>query len=74
MRLRNKLLSVILFSIFLQVIISGVFTIYTFLDQSRKSSVEDLFSSWQRARFYMEKLKHYAFIHLLNLSEYIRDN
>jgi signal transduction histidine kinase len=74
MRLRSKLLIVILISVLFQAIVSGLFTIQTFLSQSRSSSQAELHSSWRRARFYLEKLKHSSFIHLLSLSNYIQDN
>lgn len=74
MRLRSKLLIVIMISVLFQAIVSGLFTIQTFLLQSRKSSQAELYSSWQRTRFYIEKLKHSSFIHLLSISNYIQDN
>ncbi len=74
MRLKNKLFLVVLFSLLLQVIISGSFAIITFLGQSKKSSTDELIVSWHRARSYIERLKHYSFTHLVNLSHYLKDN
>jgi PAS domain S-box-containing protein len=73
-RLQPKLLIVILISVFLQAGVGGVFTIRTFVEQSRETSEKELYASWDRGRMYFEKLKHSSFIHLLSLGQYIGEH
>jgi len=58
MRLKNKLLVGILFTLLLQIGLSGGFTIFTFINQTRMLSEEELISGWKRARYALERLKH----------------
>jgi len=74
MKLRSKLMMVILVAILLQAGVAGVFTLRTFLEQSRQSTRSQLSASWNRARYYFEKLKHSSFILLLNLSEFVSEH
>ncbi len=70
MKLRSKLLLVILVAILLQAAVAGLFTLHTFLEQSRQSTRTQLAAAWNRARTYFEKLKHSSFNLLLNLSRF----
>lgn len=74
MKLRSKLMMVILVAILLQAAVAGVFTVHTFLEQSRQSSRTQLSSAWNRARTYFEKLKHTSFLLLLNLSQFVSEH
>jgi len=74
MKLRSKLMMVILVAILLQTVVAGVFTLNTFLQQSRQSTSSQLSAAWNRARYYFEKLKHSSFILLLNLSQFVSDH
>jgi len=74
MKLRTKLLMVILVAILLQAVVSGLFTLHTFLEQSSLSTRTQLAGAWSRARTYFEKLKHGSFGLLLNLSRFVGEH
>ncbi len=74
MKLRSKLMMVILVAILLQAVVAGLFTLNTFLEQSRLSTRTQLSASWNRARTYFEKLKHSSFMLLLNLSQFVSEH
>ena len=74
MKLRSKLMMVILVAILLQAAVAGLFTLNTFLEQSRQSSRTQLSAAWNRARSYFEKLKHNSFMLLLNLSQFVSEH
>ncbi len=74
MKLRSKLMMVILVAILLQAAVAGLFTLNTFLEQSRQSSRTQLSAAWNRARSYFEKLKHSSFMLLLNLSQFVSEH
>jgi signal transduction histidine kinase/HAMP domain-containing protein len=74
MKLRTKLMMVILVAILLQAVVAGVFTLLTFLEQSRRSTLTQLSGAWDRTRTYFEKLKHSSFLLLLNLSQFVSEH
>jgi signal transduction histidine kinase/HAMP domain-containing protein len=65
---------VILVAILLQAAVAGLFTVHTFLEQSRQSTRTQLSAAWNRARAYFEKLKHSSFTLLLNLSQFVNEH
>lgn len=72
MKLRDKLLFVIIFSLLLQFFVSSVFTLFTFVDQSESALTDELYSSWDRVYWYMENIKHLHFTQLYSLKNLIK--
>ena len=50
------------------------FTIFRFLEQSKKSSKEELFSKLNSTSLYIEKLKHNYLTHIINIRKFFTDN
>jgi nitrogen-specific signal transduction histidine kinase len=74
MRLRTKLLIGILATLLLQMAVTGTFTLTTFLFNTRSAMESDLQGDWDRARAYLEELKHRLFTNLYQLSFFLQED
>ena len=74
MRLRTKLLIGILLTFLLQIAITGTFTLTSFLFKTRSSMESDLAGDWDRARAYVEELKHRLYTDLYQLRFFLRQD
>ena len=74
MRLRTKLQAGILATLLLQMAVTGTFTLTTTLVNTRKSRETDLRSDWDRARAYVEELKHRLYTDLYQLSFFLQED
>ena len=74
MRLRTKLLIGILATLLLQMAVTGTFTLRTVLFNTRDSTEADLQGDWDRARAYIEELKHRLFTNLYQLSFFLQED
>jgi signal transduction histidine kinase len=68
MRLRTKLLGGILLTLLAQIAVTGVFTLTSFLSTTQSSRETDLRADWERARAYVEELKHRLSVNIYQLS------
>ncbi|HTP60242.1 MAG TPA: ATP-binding protein [Spirochaetia bacterium] len=68
MRLRTKLLAGILGTLLLQIAVTGTFTLSSFLSTTRLSMETALHRDWDRARAYLEEMKHRLYTDLFQLS------
>jgi signal transduction histidine kinase len=68
MRLRTKLLAGILGTLLLQIAVTGTFTLSSFLHTTRASMDTALRRDWDRARAYIEEMKHRLYTDLFQLS------
>jgi signal transduction histidine kinase/HAMP domain-containing protein len=73
MRLRAKLQFGILATLLLQMAVTGTFTVTTFLRTTRKAMESDLQADWNRARSYVEELKHSLTTELYQLSFFLQE-
>ena len=74
MRLRTKLLIGILATLLLQMAVTGTFTLTSFLFKTRSSMEADLQGDWDRARAYIEELKHRLFTNLYQLTFFVQQD
>jgi len=74
MRLRTKLQVGILATLLLQMAVTGTFTLTTFLVNTRKTMEADLQADWNRARSYVEELKHNLYTNLYQLSFFLQED
>ncbi len=74
MRLRTKLLAGILGTLLLQIAVTGTFTLSTFVVTTRRSQESELSSDWDRARAYVEELKHRMTTDLYQLSFFLQED
>ncbi|MGA2478953.1 MAG: ATP-binding protein [Spirochaetia bacterium] len=74
MRLRTKLLIGILVTLLLQMAVTGTFTLRTLLFSTRNSTEADLQGDWDRARAYIEELKHQLFTNLYQLTFFVQQD
>ncbi len=74
MRLRTKLLVGILGTLLLQIAVTGTFTLSTFVVNTRRSQESELSSDWDRARAYVEELKHHLTTDLYQLSFFLQED
>ncbi len=74
MRLRTKLLVGILGTLLLQIAVTGTFTLSTFVVNTRRSQESELSSDWDRARAYVEELKHRLTTDLYQLSFFLQED
>ena len=68
MRLRTKLLAGILGTLLLQIAVTGTLTLSSFLHTTRKSMETALRRDWDRARAYIEEMKHSLYSDLFQLT------
>jgi PAS domain S-box-containing protein len=68
MRLRTKLLAGILGTLLLEIAVTGTFTLSSFLSTTRRSMETALHRDWDRARAYIEEMKHRLYTDLFQLS------
>ncbi len=68
MRLRTKLLGGILLTLLAQIAVTGTFTLTSFLSAARTSREADLRADWDRARAFVEELKHRLSVDIYQLS------
>jgi signal transduction histidine kinase len=73
MRLRTKLQVGILATLLLQMAVTGTFTVTTFLVNTRRATESDLQADWNRARSYVEELKHALYTELYQLSFFLQE-
>jgi signal transduction histidine kinase/HAMP domain-containing protein len=73
MRLRTKLLAGIQAILLLQVAVTGVFTLMTFLSRTRNSTERELEQDWRRVKSYMEELKHALYTEIFELRFILKD-
>ena len=74
MRLRTKLLIGILGTLLLQIAVTGAFTLFTFVVNTRRSLESDLTGDWDRARAYVEELKHRLTMDLYQVSFFLQED
>jgi nitrogen-specific signal transduction histidine kinase/HAMP domain-containing protein len=74
MKLRSKLQVGILATLLLQMAVTGTFTVTTFLRSTRKAMESDLQADWNRARSYVEELKHSLTTELYQLSFFLQED
>jgi len=74
MRLRSKLLAGILGTLLLQIAVTGTFTLSTFVVTTRRSQETELSSDWDRARAYVEEMKHRLTTDLYQLSFFLQED
>ncbi len=67
MRLRTKLLAGILVTLLLQIAVTGTFTLTSFLYTTRSSIETRLRRDWERARAYLEEMKHRLYTDIFQL-------
>ncbi|HUI72047.1 MAG TPA: hypothetical protein VL354_16120, partial [Spirochaetia bacterium] len=67
MRLRTKLLAGILGTLLLEIAVTGTFTLVTFLHSTRSSMETHLRKDWERARAYIEEMKHRLYTDVFQL-------
>jgi len=67
MRLRTKLLAGILGTLLLEIAVTGTFTLATFLHTTRSSMETHLRKDWDRARAYIEEMKHRLYTDIFQL-------
>jgi signal transduction histidine kinase/HAMP domain-containing protein len=67
MQLRTKLLIGILVTLLLQMAVTGTFTLTTFLSTTNDAQETDIRADWERARVYVEELKHRLYTDLYQL-------
>jgi len=73
MRLRTKLLIGILGTLLLQMAVTGTFTLSTFVLNTRRSLESELSGDWDRARAYVEELKHRLTMDLYQVSFFLQE-
>ncbi len=73
MRLRTKLLVGIQAILLLQFVVTGGFTLMTFLSRTRNSTERELEQDWGRARSYIEELKHTLYTEIYELRFILKD-
>ena len=73
MHLRTKLLVGILGTLLLQIAVTGTFTLTTFLVNTRRTREASLREDWDRARAYVEELKHRLTTDLYQLSYFLQE-
>jgi signal transduction histidine kinase len=74
MRLRTKLQVGILATLLLQMAVTGTFTLSSFLVNTHKTMDADLQTDWNRARSYVEELKHNLYTNLYQLSFFLQED
>jgi PAS domain S-box-containing protein len=74
MRLRTKLIVGILGILLLQIAVTGTFTLSTFVVNTRRSQESELSGDWDRARAYVEELKHRLTTDLYQLSFFLQED
>ena len=74
MRLRTKLLIGILGTLLLQIAVTGTFTLSTFAVNTRRSLESELTGDWDRARAYVEELKHRLTMDLYQVSFFLQED
>ncbi len=74
MKLRSKLQVGILATLLLQMAVTGTVIVTTFLHNTRKSMESDLQADWNRARSYVEELKHSLTTELYQLSFFLQED
>jgi signal transduction histidine kinase len=73
MQLRTKLLIGILTTLLLQMAVTGTFTLTSFLSTTNAAQEADIRGDWERARVYVEELKHGLYTDLYQLSFILRE-
>ena len=68
MRLRTKLLAGILGTLLLQIAVTGTLTLSSFLHTTRRAMETALHRDWDRARAYIEEMKHSLYSDLYQLT------
>ena len=74
MKLRSKLQVGILATLLLQMAVTGTFIVTTFLRNTRKAMESDLQADWNRARAYVEELKHSLTTELYQLTFFLQED
>jgi PAS domain S-box-containing protein len=73
MRLRTKLIAGILGTLLLQIAVAGTLTLSSFLRTTHRSMESALRRDWERARAYIEEMKHSLYTDLFQLSFLLRE-
>ncbi len=72
MRLRTKLLGGILFTLLAQIAVTGTFTLLSFLHTTRTAMESDLRTDWDRAKTYIDELKHQLYTDAFQLRLFLQ--